>query len=102
MQCQLAMWVAMAGRMAAVNMGASHAIGHALGGVCGVAHGYTSCLVLPHVLRYNAPANRERQAKVAAAMGHPGEAAADVVSAFIGELGLPRRLAEVDVKRERF
>jgi alcohol dehydrogenase class IV len=48
------------------------------------------------------PVNGEHQAKVAAAMGHPREAAADVVSAFIGELGLPRRLAEVDVKHERF
>ena len=36
------------------RMGASHAIGHALGGSCGVPHGYTSCVILPHVLRYNA------------------------------------------------
>ncbi|HYH40670.1 MAG TPA: iron-containing alcohol dehydrogenase [Burkholderiales bacterium] len=102
LECQLAMWLAMSGRMAAVNMGASHALGHALGGTCGVAHGHTSCLMLPHVLRYNAAANPEKQARVAAAMGHPGEAAADVVSAFIGALGLPRRLAQVDVTREQF
>jgi len=102
LECQLAMWLATSGRMAAVDMGASHAIGHALGGVCGVPHGYTSCVALPHVLRYNHSANAGRQAKVAVAMGHPGEEAADVVSAFIGALGLPRRLAEVDVTRARF
>jgi maleylacetate reductase len=102
LECQLAMWLATSGRMAAVDMGASHAIGHALGGVCGVPHGYTSCVALPHVLRYNRSANAGRQAKVAVAMGHPGEEAADVVSAFIGALGLPRRLAEVDVTRAHF
>jgi len=102
LECQLAMWLAMSGRMASVSMGASHAIGHALGGTCGVAHGYTSCLMLPHVLRYNRRANADRQAQVAAAMGHAGEEAADVVSAFIGGLGMPRRLAEVDVTREDF
>ena len=36
------------------------------------------------------------------AMGHPGKDAADVISAFLGELGLPRSLREVDVTRERF
>jgi maleylacetate reductase len=102
LDCQLAMWVAMSGRAAGVSMGASHAIGHALGGTCGVPHGYTSCVMLPHVLRYNQSANAKRQEKVAAAMGRPGESAADAVSAFIGELGLPRRLAEVDVTREQF
>jgi maleylacetate reductase len=102
LECQLAMWLAMSGRMAAVNMGASHALGHALGGTCAVAHGHTSCLMLPHVLRYNAAENPGKQAKVAAAMGHPGEAAADVVSAFIAALGLPRRLSEVGVTREHF
>lgn len=102
LESQLAMWLATSGRIAGVNMGASHALGHALGGTCGVPHGYTSCLMLPHVLRYNESANPERQAKVAAAMGRPGERAADVVSGFVAELGLPRRLAEVDVARGRF
>src|SRR4029077_3504043 len=90
------------GRIGGAKMGASHAIGHALGGTCGVPHGYTSCVMLPHVLRYNRPANAARQALVAEAMGRPGEDAADVISTFLGELGLPRSLREVDVTRERF
>lgn len=102
LDCQIATWLSIVGRHGSVKMGASHAIGHALGGTCGVAHGYTSCVILPHVLRYNRCVNAERQALVAAAMGHPGKDAADVVSAFLGELGLPRSLREVHVTRERF
>lgn len=95
-------WLAIAGRHGGVEMGASHAIGHALGGSCGVPHGYTSCVMLPHVLRYNRSANAQRQQLVAAALGHPGEDAADVLDHFIGELGLPRRLAEVGIGPEQY
>ena len=102
LDCQLATWLATAGRHGGAQMGASHAIGHALGATCGVPHGYTSCVMLPHVLRYNRAVNAERQGLVAEAMGHPGEDAADVIWTFLGELGLPRRLGEVEVTRERF
>ena len=95
-------WLAIAGRHGGVEMGASHAIGHALGGSCGVPHGYTSCVMLPHVLRYNRSANAARQQLVAEALGHPGEDAADVLENLISELGLPRRLAEVGIGPEQF
>jgi maleylacetate reductase len=36
-----------------VPFGASHAIGHVLGGTADVPHGYTSCVNLPYVLEYN-------------------------------------------------
>jgi len=39
--------------------------------------------MLPAVMRWNKPVNAERQAMVAAAMGHPGEDAGDVLDAFI-------------------
>ena len=102
LDCQIATWLSIVGRHGSVKMGASHALGHALGGTCGVPHGYTSCVILPHVLRYNRSVNAERQALVAAAMGHPGDDAADVITAFLGKLGLPRSLREVNVTRERF
>lgn len=95
-------WLAIAGRHGGVEMGASHAIGHVLGGSCGVPHGYTSCVMLPHVLRYNRAATAERQRLVSEALGHPGEEAADVVAGFVAELGLPGRLADVGVGPERF
>jgi maleylacetate reductase len=95
-------WLAIAGRHGGVEMGASHAIGHTLGGSCGVPHGYTSCVMLPHVLRYNRTANAERQRLVAEALGHPGEDAADVLDNLIAELGLPRRLSDVGIRPEQF
>ena len=42
------------GRTSGVKAGASHGMGHALGGTAGMPHGETSCVMLPHVLRYNA------------------------------------------------
>lgn len=102
LDCQLAVWLSMSGRQGGVNMGASHAIGHALGGSCDVPHGYTSCVMLAPVMRYNRSVNLERQRLVAAAMGHPGEEAADVIAAFIADLGQPGRLTDVGVKREQF
>ncbi len=102
LDCQLAVWLAMTGRQAGAQMGASHAIGHVLGGSCDVPHGYTSCVMLPPVLRYNRSVNLERQRLVADAMGHPGEEAADVIAAFIADLGLPGKLSEVGVTRKQF
>jgi alcohol dehydrogenase class IV len=32
-----------------------------LGGTAHVPHGYTSCVMLPHVLRFNHPVNADRQ-----------------------------------------
>ena len=102
LDCQLAVWLAMTARQGGLEMGASHAIGHVLGGICDVPHGYTSCVMLPSVLRYNRAANLPRQQLVAEAVGHPGEDAADVIAAFIADLGLPSRLADVGVEREQF
>jgi len=70
--------------------------------VCDVPHGYTSCVMLPPVLRYNRSVNAERQKLVAEAMGHAGEDAAEVIAAFIKGLGLPERLSEVGVTRDQF
>ena len=78
-------------------MGASHGIGYVLGAVFDVPHGHTSCIMLPAVMRWNMSVNAERQALVAAAMGHPGDDAADVLDAFIAGLGMPRSLGAVNV-----
>jgi len=83
-------------------MGASHGIGYVLGAEFGVPHGHTSCVMLPAVMRWNKSANAERQAQVAAAMGHPNEDAGDVLDRFIRNLGMPRSLREVKVGPEHF
>ncbi len=101
LNCQLGAWMSMVGSQTGVPKGASHGIGHVLGGTADVPHGYTSCVMLPHVLRFNAAVNAERQALVSEAMGRPGEPAADVVAALIAGLGLPGRLRDVAVKPEQ-
>ncbi len=98
--CQQAAWLA-ACTIARVPYGASHGIGHALGAAGGVAHGHTSCVLLPHVLRYNEPVTREKQKPIAAALGRPDRPAADAVAELIAELGQPATLRAVNVKRDQ-
>jgi maleylacetate reductase len=101
LDCQLGAWMSIIGTSAGVSKGASHGIGHVLGGTAGVPHGYTSCVMMPHVLRFNYPVNAHRQGWVSEALSRPGEAAAEVVGDLIAELGLPRTLREVGVKHDQ-
>ncbi len=101
LDCQLGAWLSMVGSQTGVAKGASHGIGHVLGGTAGVPHGYTSCVMLPHVLRFNKPVNAARQAWVAEALGMPGGEAADAVAALIADLGLPGTLRAVGVREDQ-
>jgi maleylacetate reductase len=100
--CQMGSWLSMGPLAVGVPMGASHGIGYVLGAAFDIPHGHTSCIMLPAVMRWNKPVNAERQALVAAAMGHSGEDAAEVLEAFIAGLGMPRSLGAVQVARENF
>ena len=102
LDCQIGAWLSMGPLASGVPMGASHGIGYVLGAIFDIPHGHTSCIMLPAVMRWNKPANAERQALVAAAMDHPGEDAADVLDAFIAGLGMPRSLSAVKVGAEEF
>jgi maleylacetate reductase len=97
LDCQLGAWMSIMGSQNNVTKGASHGIGHVLGGTAGVPHGYTSCVMLPPVLRFNEPVNAARQAWVSEALGRPGEKAGDVVAELVASLGLPGRLRDVGV-----
>jgi maleylacetate reductase len=99
---QFGMWLSIGAGTSGVENGASHGIGHVLGGACHVPHGHTSCVMLPSVLRWNLPANADRQKRVSEAFGKPDQAAADLVANLVATLGLPRRLSEVGVGKERF
>jgi maleylacetate reductase len=102
MDCQIGTWLSMGPLSSGVPMGASHGIGYVLGAVFDVPHGYTSCVMLPSVMRWNKQDNAERQAMVSAAMGQPGKDAADVLDGFIRGLGMPRSLRDVRVGPEHF
>ena len=98
LECQLGAWLSMIGSQTGVPKGASHGIGHVLGGTAHVPHGYTSCVMLPHVLRFNHEVNADRQAVVSDALGDRGAPAADLVAGLIADLGLPSRLRDVGVQ----
>src|SRR5712671_3633562 len=100
--CQYGSWLSAFGLQARVPMGASHAIGHVLGGTCDVPHYFCTAVMMPSVLRYNLPATEVAQKSVAAALGAPGRDAGEAFAAFSAELGLPRRLADVGVAEDHF
>jgi maleylacetate reductase len=99
LESQLGVWLSLIGPQAGAPMGASHGIGHALGGTAGVPHGVTSCIMLPHVLRWNKVVNAERQRSVAAAFGAPAADAGDLVADLVRRLELPSRLQAAGVDR---
>ncbi|MGY3692509.1 maleylacetate reductase [Bradyrhizobium sp. USDA 3240] len=102
LNCQLGSWLSAFGLQSRVPMGASHAIGHVLGGTCDVPHYFCTAVMMPSVLRYNRPATETAQQAIAAALGAPGRDASEAFAGFIAELGLPRRLADVGVGEDRF
>lgn len=98
--CQQASWLA-ASTIARVNYGASHGIGHALGAAADVPHGHTSCVMLPHVMRFNEAVTRDKQKLIAHALGRPELSAADAVADLVRSLGQPASLRAVGVKRDQ-
>ena len=64
--------------------GLSHVMGKQIGARYGIPHGVTSCLLLPHVVRYLAPSMPERMAMLPS----PEE-----VYELIRSLGLPQHIA---------
>ena len=101
LDCQIGAWMSMVGSQTGVSKGASHGIGHVLGGTADVPHGYTSCIMLPHVLRFNLEVSADKQARVSEALGQPNEPAAAAVGALISGLGLPTRLRDVGVRQDQ-
>ena len=101
-RCQYAVGMALP-QLAMVGVGLVAGLRHQLGGALGVGHGVASTIVLPHVLRWNAPACPDQLADAARAAGL---ASADeligAVEALTVQLGLPTRLSEVGVTEADF
>ncbi|MAJ50687.1 MAG: alcohol dehydrogenase [Flammeovirgaceae bacterium] len=101
LRCQIGAWQSMIPIIGGVPMGASHAIGHILGGTCDVPHGYCSCVMAPAVLDYNSSVNADRQGRISECFSRPKEPASKIVDEFISELGMPRSLSEVGVSKDK-
>lgn len=100
--CQLGSWLSAFGLQCRVPMGASHAIGHVLGGTCDVPHYFCTAVMMPSVLEFNRPDTAGAQDKLAEAWGVPGTKASETFAEFIRQLELPRRLSEVGVTEDKF
>jgi alcohol dehydrogenase class IV len=108
LQCQLGAWLAVFG-LPNAGLGLSHALGHQIGPRWNVPHGVTSCITLPHAMRFMARRAPERFAPIAEQFNVPFDAAnardaalacADRMARFIAQFRLPQRLTEVQVPRE--
>ncbi|QBJ96887.1 maleylacetate reductase [Rhodococcus sp. ABRD24] len=95
LMCQVGAWSSMVAIVAGLDMGVSHAVGHALGGSFNVPHGYTSCVMAPFALEYNREVNEHRQALISASLGAPETPAHELADSLIRRLGMPRSLGEV-------
>jgi alcohol dehydrogenase class IV len=74
------------------SLGAVHALSHPLGAL-GYHHGTLNAILLPHVLRFNAPAVPEKMAHLKAAFGlQPSEELADAIESLIFALRMPATL----------
>ncbi|MBY0360547.1 MAG: iron-containing alcohol dehydrogenase [Phreatobacter sp.] len=100
-ESQFGVWLA-SQSVGRVRYGASHGIGHQLGAVGGVAHGHTSCVMLPSVIAWNAGHVGGRDRLVHEAVNADAPDAATAVAQLIGDLGQPRRLADVGVREDQF
>ena len=90
-------------------VGYVHAIGHTLGGLYGVSHGFAMAVLLPHVMRAFGDSVHRRLAELADVCGISGETDAGKADAFIrwieetnAAMGLPEKLdmiREEDIDR---
>jgi len=93
---QFGVWLAAIG-IGRVPYGASHGIGHQLGAVSGVAHGHTSCVLLPAVMEYNAEVVGDRFGPIASALGCANaDEAPEALRGFLRRIGMPTTLKEVN------
>jgi alcohol dehydrogenase len=106
--CQLAAWFSIFGAMN-TRFGISHALGHQIGPMWDVPHGVTSCITLPHVMRFMAGIAPDRFAPIAEGFGVRFDAAdpklaalecADRTARFIAQFEVPHRLRDAGVPRE--
>src|SRR5271156_6833447 len=105
--CQFASWYSIYGAMN-TRFGLSHLLGHQIGPRWNVPHGITSCITLPHAMRFMAEIAPERFGPIAEGLGvafdpaNPRSGAlacADRVAKFIAEFDVPRTLRDAGVPR---
>jgi alcohol dehydrogenase len=87
-------------------LGAAHACANPLTAAYGITHGVAIGIMLPHVVRFNAPVVAAEYADLATRAGQspklgdsPAKSLADLVAHFVGVSGQAQRLSECGVER---
>jgi alcohol dehydrogenase class IV len=86
------------------GLGMVHAISHMVGAEFDTQHGLTNAVLLPAVLRFNAPSIGPKVAPMCQAMGLAGtdfETFYAAVCGLLDQCGIPRSLAEIGVTADR-
>ncbi len=105
--CQFAAWFSIYGSMN-TRFGISHLLGHQIGPRWNVPHGVTSCITLPHAMRFMAEIAPERFAPIAEGFHLPFDArnpkssalaCADRTAQFIAGFDVPHTLKDAGVPR---
>lgn len=104
LKCLEAAWMSIIG-VHNVSLGLSHAIGHQLGAV-GIPHGVTSCIMLPHVMRFLEPVTSAEQSRMADSLARVQGDGQDIPAAerlerILDELGVPRKVSDYGVGRDK-
>jgi alcohol dehydrogenase class IV len=106
-ECQFAAWFSIYGSMN-TRFGISHLLGHQIGPRWDVPHGVTSCITLPHAMRFMAEIAPERFEPIAEGFKLPWDArnpkatalaCADRTAEFIAGFEVPHSLKEAKVPR---
>jgi len=105
--CQFAAWFSIYGSMN-TRFGISHLLGHQIGPKWNVAHGVTSCITLPHAMRFMAEIAPERFGPIAEGFRAPFDpanpkagalACAERTAKFIAQFDVPHSLKKAGVPR---
>ena len=70
-ECQIAAWMSIFG-ITSVGVRLSHILGHQIGARWDVPHGVTSCITIPHCMRFLAPQTLPAAGPDCRGAGHPG------------------------------
>ena len=84
------------------DLGVTHSCAHALSTVCDLHHGLANGIVLPYAMAFNKDVSGDKMAWMATAVRAKNQTAdgfIEWIASFKAELGIPRALGEVGVKR---